>query len=88
MFWFRSRERLEAKLDKLAKQATHYSRLQTEYGLKAYYMDQFATPLQWGRTQNEANMYGHWAKNCRDKMAAIRIELAAMPEDVAMPVTP
>ena len=25
-------------------------------GMVAYYMDQFATPLTWGRTQHEANV--------------------------------
>lgn len=46
-----------------------------ELSLKAYHMDQFATPMAWGRTQNAANWEKHRERTARQKADELQTQI-------------
>lgn len=63
--------RLKRQRATLAQNADHHRQHRIRLSLEAYYMDQFRTPLKWGRTQNAANIHEHHEVLCRREIAEI-----------------
>jgi hypothetical protein len=66
---------IERRRLRLLESAENYRRDATELSLKAYHMDQFATPLSWGRTQNAANFAKHYERTMRAKADDLQAQI-------------
>lgn len=70
--------RLKAKREGWLSASNTSRRNAQEYAIKAYYMDQMATPMAWGRMQNAANWARHAERVYRDKADELYREIQAL----------
>lgn len=59
---------LNAKRESLRKLAEEHRKRASDYAAQAYYTDQMAKPLLWGRLQNEANWQTWHQHDCQARM--------------------
>lgn len=78
--WLLARKiaRLERRRADRLDWAEQQRRRAVELSLQAYYLDQFASPLAWGRTQNAANWARHVERVFRQEAADLEREIAAL----------
>ena len=74
--------RMKAKREAWISASNESRRDSMEYAIKAYHMDQFATPMAWGRMQNAANWSKHMERVYREKADELYREIQALELDL------